>query len=149
MKLTANLLSFSISKLKLRGRILDKLGIFLSVLCGIHCLLTPFLLMVMPWLSHSFESDVFHLVMLVFILPVAGLSILQSNGLKSRPVKMMILGIFLLFLGVIYHFNEHSHRGEHTVQNYLVENLLTITGGAFLFYAHYSKLKSCKSLDSY
>lgn len=145
MKLNKKALLFSIPKLNFGHRTFDKLGMLLSIVCGVHCLVTPFLLLVMPWLSHSFENEIFHVVMLLLVLPVASISLAKGHGFKTRSSKMMIIGVVLLILGVVYHFNEHSHAANHTAQNYIIENLLTISGGVLLTFAHYSKLKSCRS----
>ena len=60
---------------------------FLSVLCGIHCLLTPFILVSAPWLSNIIGNESFHVVMLSFVIPVAVLSIVQNNGVKGKDTQ--------------------------------------------------------------
>ena len=42
----------------------DFLGIFLSSLCGVHCLMTPFLLLYFPSIGKNFESPWIHALLM-------------------------------------------------------------------------------------
>ena len=50
---------------------LDRLGMGLALVCAIHCLLTPVLVVCIPLIATSFWSDEsFHLWMLALVLPL-------------------------------------------------------------------------------
>ena len=58
---------------------LDRIAISMAVLCGIHCLVTPVLLVALPILAISFWVDEnFHLWMLLFVLPTTGLAVVSG-----------------------------------------------------------------------
>ena len=148
MKIATNHIPSSNPKFMLGHRAFDRIGLFLSVLCGIHCLLTPFILVSAPWLSNIIGNESFHVMMLSFVIPVAVLSIVQNNGVKGKVLKVMLSGIFLLVLGVVVHYTHHTHGENHHLKDFLLENLFTMTGGALLFFAHLKKLKNCRCTHS-
>jgi len=149
MKTASNQLESTENKFNFGHRVFDRLGVFLSILCGIHCLLTPFILISAPWLGNILGNESFHVLMLALVIPVAVLSVIQNNGLKGPTVKIMLSGIFLLVLGVLVHFTHHSHGGDHHLEDFILENLFTISGGGFLFFAHMKKLKNCRCPHSH
>ena len=57
---------------KVQGqKILDSLAISASTLCVLHCLVTPFLLILVPVISSTFVADeLFHKIFVAFILVV-------------------------------------------------------------------------------
>ena len=80
MKSVANPILGSQIKNKFGHRAIDRFGMLFSVLCGFHCLLTPFILVSVPWFSSFISNEVFHLVMLLLVIPVVVMSIIQNNG---------------------------------------------------------------------
>ena len=59
-----------------QGR-LDALAILLSGVCLLHCLALPLLLTVFPIINvHLLSDKVFHMLMLVFILPASLVALL-------------------------------------------------------------------------
>jgi len=55
---------------------LDRLAISMAVVCGIHCLVTPVLLVALPILATTFWVDEnFHLWMLLLVIPTTSLAV--------------------------------------------------------------------------
>ena len=125
--------------------IIDRLGMSLSILCAIHCLGTPFLLMGAPWLKGFLDNDFFHVFMILLVFPLALLSLGHTRSRNSnKPFFMGVVGLFLLALGPVIHefFHVLDVQGEHHF--HALENIVTISGGALLFTAHFLNLRSCK-----
>lgn len=59
--------------------LLDRLAIGMAVVCGIHCLVTPVLLVALPIIGTTFWVDQnFHLWMLFLVLPTTGLALMSG-----------------------------------------------------------------------
>ena len=125
--------------------IIDRLGMSLSILCAIHCLGTPILLMGFPWLTGFLDNNFFHALIFLLVFPLAMLSLGHTRSINSNnPFIMGVIGLSLLALGPVIHEFFHvinEHGGHHF---YALENIVTILGGALLFAAHFLNLRSCK-----
>ncbi|MCB9062853.1 MAG: MerC domain-containing protein [Halobacteriovoraceae bacterium] len=117
----------------------DRIGIGLSAVCAIHCLVTPLIFIAAPWLEGYVEHGLFHIIMLTFVLPV-GLFAFISQFRKHHDFKILSIGLIgLLFvtLGVIIpEFLGHTQIGE------LLESSFSICGSIALLTGHYLNLKS-------
>ncbi len=87
-----------------RGK-LDQIAIALALVCGIHCLITPILLVALPFLATTFwTSSNFHLWMFCFVLPTTALaSILGYRRHKNKSVAALtIVGVALLAIATLW-----------------------------------------------
>ena len=78
---------------------LDSFAIGMSVICAIHCMVTPVLVAVLPVVASTFwvHKD-FHLWMLLLVVPMAGISLFLGCR-KHKSKGVMVLGIIgLIFL---------------------------------------------------
>lgn len=136
-----------------KREILDKVAIFLSATCAVHCLLTPIAIIALPIVASSiFANANFHLWMLYLILPSTGIAIFL--GCKDHKDKKVILfssaGLLILIGSTIYQLNLQSDSGicvicasgGHSLLNPLV--WINILGGAFLITAHVRNFKLCR-----
>ena len=123
----------------------DKLGIFFSALCGVHCLVTPIVLL-LPFTHDYFSGfhhnhEVIHLVLFALVLPLAMTVVLKALRLKINSLFVAAcLGIIFLSLSVVNnftHFFEHESVGEVS---------LALLGSGFLIWSHFKSLRTCKSL---
>jgi hypothetical protein len=115
----------------------EKVGFYLSVLCAIHCIATPILITLVPFLGGSLlENHTWELWFIGGSLALAGV-ILYSDYKKhenTSPLSLLGLSLFIKLLEVIW----------------LGERLEFITGslGALLIASAYfinwkSKIKTC------
>ncbi len=122
----------------------DRLGLFLSSLCAIHCLLTPLLVLSLPLVSESFENPWVHIVMAFFVLPVglyAFVSGYRRHGQK-RVLVFGLLGLFLIagaaFWPVLFFAGGLAKEGR-----FFWEEGVTIIGSFFLLSAHLINRRAC------
>ena len=109
----------------------DKIGIFLSGLCAIHCLLFPIILALMPLWSLGFVLHEWaHPVFLVLIIPTIVLALKKTDA--NVAVGMLLLsGILLLGLAWLFHYWI-----GHTA-----ETITTIVGSTILIIGHWQNYK--------
>lgn len=78
---------------------LDRTAIFLAVLCGIHCLATPLLLVALPLLANTFwVSEDFHLGMLLLVIPT---SLLAAFAGCRQHRDRFVIGFIVTGLAVL------------------------------------------------
>jgi hypothetical protein len=109
---------------------LDMVAIFLSVLCVVHCVATPLVLLAWPFLRVG-PRDWFHAMMAAVLLIFALAALLSGYRLHRRVVvpAMGALGVGLLFLALFV----------SSATFWLVfspEALVTLMGSALLIAAH-------------
>lgn len=119
----------------------DKAAIGLSLVCVIHCLLTPVAIAMIPALGATFlEDESFHYAVLFLVLPTS-LFALSLGCRKHGHFKILVtglLGLFVLFLVPIL--------GEETTGE-LGEKILTVVGAAIIAYAHVRNFRLCRQRD--
>ena len=131
---------------------LDKLAISMSMLCAVHCLITPVLLVALPILSTTIWVDKdFHLWMIGLVIPTTTLAMFM--GCKKHKDKwvaiMSALALTILFSLAIYEafFVEAPHceacAGEASIWNAVT--FLNLFGGALLASSHVRNFLLCKS----
>jgi hypothetical protein len=117
----------------------DKLGITMSAVCLVHCLVLPVAIVALPlvaaqWLQASgFHSAmVFALAPVVVLAAVSGLRMHKRMGVAGAMVAGMLLLSTAAFAG----------------ENWLTrewEVVLTVAGGAILVVAHAVNLVLCRA----
>ncbi len=115
----------------------DKLSIGLSMLCVIHCLVLPFMLVLVPsWIAVQLGNEAFHAWMVFAVLPTS-IYALTSGCKKHKDYRLIALGIcglLLLVLAVMI--------GEHLL-GHLGEKLMTLTGATLLAISHFWNFRLC------
>jgi hypothetical protein len=127
----------------------DRVGIFLSVICLIHCLMTPIVLGMIPvGVALGFWEHGFHQVFLVLVPLVALIAFIpgwKQHG-DSRVWYWGAAGIALLAAGVA--FAEAFGHGEPGNYAPLIGELaLTMAGGSCLIRAHLLNRALCACCD--
>lgn len=133
--------------------LLDKVAIFLSATCAVHCLLTPVALVALPIIGTSiFAHADFHLWMLYLVLPTTGIAIFL--GCKDHKDKWVFLltciGLLTLTLSTLYQLSLQTDGGAcvictsggHSFKNPLV--WINIAAGSFLISAHTRNFILCR-----
>ena len=120
-------------------KIIDNLGITVSSVCAIHCLLLPAIFLIAPY---SFlASHEFHEALIYFILPCALIAFVLGCR-KHGDMKVAIMGsigIILLASAVILHEALHSDRHSES----LMSVLITVVGSVILIFSHLRNRKLC------
>lgn len=93
-----------------RSTRMDRVAISLSLLCGVHCFLTPILLIAMPALGRVLGDERLHWGMAMFVVPLAAWAIGRGYQFHRRtavPVLGMI-GAALVLTGLFVHGSAHA-----------------------------------------
>ena len=124
-------------------KIIDSLGITISSVCAIHCLLLPAIFIIAPY---SFlASHEFHEALIYFILPCAAIAFTLGCR-KHGDIKVALMGSFgiiLLASSILLH--EIFHSEEHSEE--LTTVLITVAGSIMLILSHLRNRKLCLKED--
>lgn len=95
---------------KQRAAWADRLGIGLSACCGVHCLVTPALLVALPAVGGVFANAWVHWVALGLIAPVAMWALWRGSkrstaagGWRWTPLGLGVMGLSVLTFGAWGH----------------------------------------------
>lgn len=110
----------------------DRVGIGLSGVCAIHCLLVPVIVSLVPlWPTFEELHGYTHLIFFLAITPTVVLSLQKKH--ESKAVTLFLLsGVLVIFLA--WFFNETL--GE------LGEAGITLIGSVSLIWGHWLNYKS-------
>ena len=111
---------------------LDSLGICTSSLCAIHCLVTPFVILLFPFAGLAFlEGESFEISILIISIILAALSLVRSyfkNHKNILPLTLALSGFVFLGFSKIFTL-EFS------------EITLSVIGGMLVVLAHLKNRK--------
>ena len=121
----------------------DKMAMSLSLLCAIHCLASPMIIVMLPSLAAlQFDDEAFHVWMVLAVIPTSVYAL--TMGCKQhKRYRLLILGLFgLLFLlsAVL--------PGEDIIGQFW-EKALTVTGTTIIALGHYWNYRLCRHEDYY
>ena len=139
----------------------DSVAIGLSLLCAVHCLLTPVLLVLFPVIASTFwvERD-FHLWMLFFVLPTTSFAVFMGCRKHRDRWILLLSGLGLsLLAGVAFYEvltyvplsdDAHAHCPHCAATesgNFLnMATTLNVIGGSLLALAHGRNFYLCRRL---
>ena len=87
---------------------MDQMGIFASILCAIHCALTPVLLIMLPTFGKAGAHPSTHWGMALIVIPIAVL--MMRKGFLSHGKKWIVgvgsLGVLFIVVGAILPYLE-------------------------------------------
>ena len=133
----------------------DYVGMILSLLCGLHCLITPILIVSIPALGKSLQSLWLHSFLILLMAFVFYQSVYKRYKIhNSKHILGLGLTGFALvlisYLNEIFHGHEHHDAGHveaHTDETLMI--VLAITGAVFLISSHILNIQAYKkSLDN-
>ncbi len=107
---------------------LDKLGIWLSGVCMIHCLLTPILLLLLPMFSLA-KSEWVH-ILLACVLPLITLAAFMPGYRRHHDKAVIALGV----LGLV--FIAFAAFDPLHLLNEITESMVTTFGSLSLISGH-------------
>lgn len=138
---------------------LDALAISMAVLCGIHCLLMPVAVVLLPILATSFLVDGnFHVWMICFVLPTTALAVfLGCRRHKDRAVFLLsLVGLGAVGLATFWDlpwlWGQETAGASHCAhcasqsENPLASptTWISVTGGMLLASAHFRNFRLCR-----
>lgn len=116
----------------------DRVGMWLSFLCAVHCVLTPLMILSLPILARYYLAHpLMHLLLALMILPV-GLVAFVLGYRHHRQKSIFFYGIpGLLIVSFVPYIVHSLHIG-------LNEQLFMIVGSGLLIFAHWKNRRACR-----
>ncbi len=116
----------------------DKAAIGLSLVCVIHCLLTPVAITLVPALGATFlEDESFHYAVLFLVVPTS-LFALGLGCRKHGRAQILITGLIGLLVLISPPILGEEVTGE------LGEKVLTVAGAGIIAWAHVRNFMLCR-----
>ena len=115
----------------------DKIAISFSVVCALHCLLLPIVVIFLPSISATFlGTEDFHKTLLYFVIPSSIIAL--SLGCKMHgKYEVYSYGFFGIGALLFASFFGHDYFGE------VGEISLTLIGAGIVSLGHYKNQKLC------
>ena len=116
----------------------DRLGIGLSGLCAVHCLLTSILLAVLPLWSLAFQVEAWvHPVFAVLLIPTTLLAIRRAvrHGHPKAVTVLLAVGLVVILAALV--------AGHGAGAGVWVEALVTLFGSSLLITGHWRNWRGC------
>lgn len=116
---------------------MDRSAIGFSVACALHCLCTPFVLIMLPALvTTPLADEIFHQALIVFVLPMSILALLFACR-KHQRWSVLIIGMIGLAILTGTALWGHDILGESG------ERVATLVGAFVVTFAHVRNAKFC------
>jgi uncharacterized membrane protein YfcA len=118
---------------------MDRIGVFASAACFVHCLATPILLSLSSVSVHFLPSEEStHRVLAVTIALVGAIAILTGYRRHRRPSVLVFLSVGLVFIFAGAFFGNY-------LPLHWIEVLITLLGSSCLIAAHRKNHTFCRS----
>jgi hypothetical protein len=119
----------------------DRLGMVASILCFIHCILTPIAVSLLAVGVHYIPSEEkVHRVLAIFVAVLGAVAILFGyRRHRRRRVLLLISGGVLLIFATAY-FGDR-------LPSHLVEVAITMMGSSLMIAGHFLNHTFCKKCD--
>ncbi len=114
----------------------DRIGISASILCVIHCLLTPVLLVFLPLVGATLARGWFHAAIIAIVVPVAMFALWRGYRLHHYTPIVWLAGFGFLAIGLAVAFG-----AEHNA----IETGFMVAGGLLLSAAHYLNIRAART----
>ena len=122
--------------------ITDKTAIGLSLLCVVHCLALPLLVVFLPSvIALPLEGEAFHFWMLIVVLPVSAYA-LTMGCRKHNRYRVVLLGSLGLVILTVATLMGHDMFGETG------EKALSVLGALIIALGHFWNYLLCQHQDS-
>lgn len=111
----------------------DRVGISTSILCVVHCLVTPVLLMFLPLVGGALAHESFHALIIAVVVPVAAWALWNGYKVHRHTTMFWYAGFGFASILVSVSFG-HDHD--------LVQMSFMVAAGILLAYAHFLNLRA-------
>lgn len=124
----------------------DKLGIFISAACVVHCLVIAFLPSIVPAFlmthgAHNHDIHIFVVIAFLVIAPISFLPGYKKHG-NSRIIKIAAVGFALTLLGLVFEITHVLH-GEAHYLSVFGSVLIVIAHIKNVYHSHSKKHECC------
>lgn len=120
----------------------DKASIGLSVLCALHCLALPLVVVLLPSLvALGLADESFHLWLVIVVIPLSAYALIIGCS-KHRKVGVLYTGFLGMGILCLAPFVGHEFLGG------LGEKLLTLTGAVLIAATHVKNFRLCRQSTS-
>lgn len=138
---------------------LDRTAIMLGTICAVHCILTPFLILLLPIIGTTvWVHQDFHWWMLSFVIPTTALAVFGGcrRHRDRRVAVFAVVGLCFLVLALFQGQGAGvegaaslccplDHGSDSlTLGSLHAESIMTTIGGAFLIAGHFRNLRLCR-----
>lgn len=123
--------------MKTAQAVTDKLAISLSLLCAIHCLALPLLLIWLPSLALlNLDNEAFHLWMVIAVIP-SSIYALTVGCKQHKRFPILLLGILglAILISALFFGEQFGESGE---------TILTLLGAAIVSSSHWFNFRLCR-----
>src|SRR6218665_2873353 len=86
-----------IKKLKEHSHLLHKAGLWLSFLCLIHCLATPFVITLLPVIGERFVSETTEFYLIGLSLAIGLFLMIRDYGIHKNAIPLILLSVSAVF----------------------------------------------------
>lgn len=113
----------------------DRLGISASILCVVHCLLTPVALVFLPLVGATLARGWVHALIIAIVVPVAVFALWNGYRLHRHAsvIWLAAFGFAAIAMAVLY-------SGDHN----FVEAGFMVIAGLLLSTAHYKNMRAVR-----
>ena len=114
----------------------DRLGISASILCVVHCLLTPMLVVFLPLVGATLARGWFHAAIIATVVPVAIFALWKGYRVhrQTHILWMGAFGFVAIALAAVF-------GAEHNA----IETGFMVAGGLVLSAAHYLNMRTTRN----
>ncbi|WND01811.1 MerC domain-containing protein [Temperatibacter marinus] len=113
---------------KNKGPFFDKVGILVSTVCLLHCMIVPLLYLIFPFALFPFlSSEWVHLTLASLAVPIAiaAMKMGYSKHGSKRPLYIVLLGMLMLWGALLAHDSPW------------LETIVAVIGAASIAMAHH------------
>jgi intracellular septation protein A len=124
----------------------DKIGMFSSLTCAIHCTIMPLIVTMLPIIGLSLlATEEFEWMLLIgsAMLGIISLCFGFKKHKSLKALSFLSTGLALIVIGRLTHHHYHSLKFLH-LDLYV---LFLITGGVLVSFSHWLNNKLCSSCD--
>ena len=121
----------------------DAAGVALSIACGIHCLLTPILLLSLPSLGEAFHNPIVHRVIAIGVTSVAAFALWRGYRRHKHllPLAIGAAGVLMIWGALAIPHATHDHDHFHLPAGTFV----TMIGSLLMITGHILNIRNCRT----
>jgi hypothetical protein len=124
------------------SRSADAAGVAVSLACGVHCLLTPILLVFLPSLGEAFHTPIVHQSIAVVVTGIAAWALYRGYRRHRHvaPLVLGLIGLLAIWAALFVPHEAHDHDHFHLP----VGTIVTMLGSALLIVGHILNIRACR-----